>query len=1345
MGGLAGKKTARETIFSATELGEGIQIIGQAGFNLAESMLALKGISQLATATQSEFGDVVELTTTAIRAFGLEATQTSKVADIFTNAINNAKVNIDKLKTAFNYVGAAGRQAGLNLNEVTGTLMVLADNGLKASTMGTGLRRVMLQMVNPSTKLKAAMAEVGLELDKVNPKTQGWIGALKNLAPILWDFETNTVDMGKAVAFFGTRAANALAALIEAVASGNSLQRAIDLTYEFGSAAQAAGTQAEGLSNKIKIMWQNIENLAIALGEAGLTDTIKFVVSSLTSLSQAAEKVVETIPGIIQWSMVALSIGGVGKVMMTVMKIARKLGFTFAKLAMAFTSPFAKAAYAASAMITLLIRVGTQYDRAAKKAGKAAEQFASHAIAARSWADALAKAAEEGRREFTNTVRRMREDEQAEDFVKFLEEDMGLTLESLKNHLDELAAATREYEKTSLTDAMVKDAEKLTAINEELLAADPALIKNRFAGGYDSLWEFIKKISQAPLHAMWRGITGVEYEEVMKQREIQLKRIRDRVLGLMDKEIVLSAEHLTAVFDNMYSGLLKPADFAKVRAMLLKELETMKKDADHQISEYQKVFAKLSPQIQEDLQAMTNIDQFGFEDKLTSIEEKVLAYQEYLEKEQNYHYKEAVKAAADYRNRMVQEKILEHQQIKAKADSYYEEMERKIDDHYAARREIVNQAYDWEIEILESRKPLRKSIKMRERALGEWKRVYDRAFGKLVDAEEGYLESVADINERLVEIHQNTAWRELNTRYLVLEKERERKDKLIAIAREEADKRIAVEKQRLQTRLSLERISATERESIVRNSRAAIDEIERGTLDDKEKVLNDWLSSLQSSYNYAITKEEAYADAIQSAQEDIAEIRKEGAESIKDNASTAEDALKKISRAGMTETELQADKLEEAQDKMSKAYHLIQSDVIENQDLAKQMAGEARDIFVELGVAAAKGEESALSQAEAERKVAKASDVVERAIKERTRLRVAEKEDALKHAQDMMDAYSRMAGDMAASIEVVRGSIRDLQNATIEPKYFEVDSGAKFELDRLAAIEEFDIHDKHYNVIAHQKTVAEDSGASHAFEGINPLTGNQYYGSTFAEGGEAPHPADLGAKAKGTDTIPAWLTPGEYVVKKSAVQKYGTMFLEALNKGKVAIDAVPKFTRGGFVGTLKSYVDVIPRYAKGGIAKATKSFVDVIPRYAKGGTVAPLRFAEGGAVPTSAGEGGLLRNIIESLRELRLANQEGFETLSAYLWNMTPPDLGQFLSTTNLGIKSLDSKLAYHSRLMIEGNQYLQRIDGSIQNLQHVMSAAAASGQGAGTINLNNYAGDARKLAFDIQRLQRLGQAPMLG
>jgi hypothetical protein len=52
------------------------------------------------------------------------------------------------------------------------------------------------------------------------------------------------------------------------------------------------------------------------------------------------------------------------------------------------------------------------------------------------------------------------------------------------------------------------------------------------------------------------------------------------------------------------------------------------------------------------------------------------------------------------------------------------------------------------------------------------------------------------------------------------------------------------------------------------------------------------------------------------------------------------------------------------------------------------------------------------------------------------------------------------------------------------------------------------------------------------------------------------------ANGGSTDTIPAMLTPGEFVMKKDSVSKYGKSFMEKMNKGGV----VPGFADGGYVG-----------------------------------------------------------------------------------------------------------------------------------------------------------------------------------
>jgi len=49
------------------------------------------------------------------------------------------------------------------------------------------------------------------------------------------------------------------------------------------------------------------------------------------------------------------------------------------------------------------------------------------------------------------------------------------------------------------------------------------------------------------------------------------------------------------------------------------------------------------------------------------------------------------------------------------------------------------------------------------------------------------------------------------------------------------------------------------------------------------------------------------------------------------------------------------------------------------------------------------------------------------------------------------------------------------------------------------------------------------------------------------------------------DTVPAMLTPGEFVINKNAVQRYGTGFFAALNNGIMSSSLFSKYANGGIV------------------------------------------------------------------------------------------------------------------------------------------------------------------------------------
>ena len=73
------------------------------------------------------------------------------------------------------------------------------------------------------------------------------------------------------------------------------------------------------------------------------------------------------------------------------------------------------------------------------------------------------------------------------------------------------------------------------------------------------------------------------------------------------------------------------------------------------------------------------------------------------------------------------------------------------------------------------------------------------------------------------------------------------------------------------------------------------------------------------------------------------------------------------------------------------------------------------------------------------------------------------------------------------------------------------------------------------------------------------------FASGFLGGGKGPRAFNRGGLVPGTgnrDTVPAMLTPGEYVIRKSSVGKIGVNNLEAMNSGK-------RYASGGIVGQSK--------------------------------------------------------------------------------------------------------------------------------------------------------------------------------
>ena len=257
------KKVAVETRYSINEVADGATIIGQAGYSATETVSILGSAMNLAQGSMSTVTASADLLTTVLASFNLQASDAAMVADNMAAAMNYSKLDIDKLRVAFNYVGPVAMDAGASLQEMSAILMVLANNGMKASTIGTSIRNVFSQLQSPSGALRKVFEEqLGTE------KAEQYLARLADKSVDVSDkFKLLNEVLGtnnNLFKLFGLRAAGTVSILTKYYTQIQEMEQGL---YTLGEAQRMADKQMEGLANRMSNFGASLEVLGVTISE----------------------------------------------------------------------------------------------------------------------------------------------------------------------------------------------------------------------------------------------------------------------------------------------------------------------------------------------------------------------------------------------------------------------------------------------------------------------------------------------------------------------------------------------------------------------------------------------------------------------------------------------------------------------------------------------------------------------------------------------------------------------------------------------------------------------------------------------------------------------------------------------------------------------------------------------------------------------------------------------------------------------------------------------------------------------------------------------------------------------
>lgn len=204
-------EAANATRYTSLEVAKAATILGQAGLSVNQIKDTLKPIAELATASGTELVTATEVITSTLNVYELQTSEAARVTNALTTAVNESKADIGGMQYALQYAGKSAADLGMSFEETAAAVAAMTQAGIKSrSTLGTGLRAILVELLNPTAKLKREIESVGLTMDEVDVKSLGFTQVLKNL---------RDAGFGVAEAYAGMerRGASAMTALLSQV------------------------------------------------------------------------------------------------------------------------------------------------------------------------------------------------------------------------------------------------------------------------------------------------------------------------------------------------------------------------------------------------------------------------------------------------------------------------------------------------------------------------------------------------------------------------------------------------------------------------------------------------------------------------------------------------------------------------------------------------------------------------------------------------------------------------------------------------------------------------------------------------------------------------------------------------------------------------------------------------------------------------------------------------------------------------------------------------------------------------------------------------------------------------
>lgn len=277
------------TQFSASDAARGMKLLAMAGLSVNQTIQAIPKTLQLAAAGSLDLAAAADISTNVLAQMGMTVGELGRINDVLSLAQAKANFNVLQLFDAMRPTAVTAKNLGINLEQLTAVLGVMANAGEKGSIAGTLVRNALTNLAGPSKLQLKLYRRLGINLREFVSESgkikdlKGFIGKLNELQ------KSGKLSVSVLQALFGERGFRAVQIWAGAGAEAvNKLERS--LSKAGGTAEKMATIRMRGLPGVLLAVKSALEAVNIALFQSGLDEFLINVIGKVTTLARSTTK-----------------------------------------------------------------------------------------------------------------------------------------------------------------------------------------------------------------------------------------------------------------------------------------------------------------------------------------------------------------------------------------------------------------------------------------------------------------------------------------------------------------------------------------------------------------------------------------------------------------------------------------------------------------------------------------------------------------------------------------------------------------------------------------------------------------------------------------------------------------------------------------------------------------------------------------------------------------------------------------------------------------------------------------------------------------------------------------------